>query len=109
MKGRPKRRPPFHPERSHRWRMFMDLALLQRIKHWHLCHRHGHAVEGQLWDAMLTLWVMGCVGWLPAFALDALWALPLCAVGMAAPMLYVRWRLRAHKRRRLRCDWTVAI
>lgn len=87
----------------------MDLAVLQRIKHWHVCHRHDHPVEYQLWDLMLMVWLMGWVGWLPTFVFDALWAAPLCGFAMATPTLYVTWRLRAHKLRKLRCDWAVAI
>ncbi|HQR98634.1 MULTISPECIES: hypothetical protein [unclassified Polaromonas] len=81
------------------------LAGLQRIKQWHLDHQGSHPLEHQLWDAVLTLWVMGWVGWLPAFALDIPLAYPLCLLGMLAPQLYVRWRARAHTRGRLRCDW----
>jgi hypothetical protein len=52
--------------------------------------------------------MMGWVGWLPAFAFDALWTMPLCALGMATPRLYVTWRLKAHREGRLHCDWLVA-
>ena len=83
----------------------MTLDELQRIKQWHVHHRADHPVEYHLWDGVLTLWLMGWIGWLPAFAFDHLWALPLCAAAMFAPTLYVGWRLRAHRARRLRCDW----
>jgi hypothetical protein len=86
----------------------MSLDELQRIKKWHVAHRHDHPVEYHTWDALLTLWVMGWVGWLPAFAFDALWSMPLCALAMAAPGLYVAWRLKAHREGRLRCDWQPA-
>ena len=86
----------------------MTLDELQRIKKWHVAHRHDHPVEYHTWDTMLTLWVMGWVGWLPAFAFDALWSVPLCALAMAAPGLYVAWRLKAHRQGRLRCDWQPA-
>jgi hypothetical protein len=86
----------------------MTLDDLQRIKKWHVAHRTDHPVEYHLWDAMLTLWVMGWVGWLPAYVFDALWTIPLCALGMAAPGAYVAWRLKAHRERRLRCDWQPA-
>ena len=86
----------------------MTLAELQRIKQWHLAHRRDHPVEYQIWDAMLTVWLMGWVGWLPAFTFDALWAAPLLVLGMSAPTLYVGWRMRAHRARRLRCDWLAA-
>lgn len=83
----------------------MSLTELQRIKQWHVAHRADHPVEYHLWDAMLTLWLMGWVGWIPAFAFGALWATPLCMAAMFAPTLYVTWRLKAHRARRLRCDW----
>jgi hypothetical protein len=83
----------------------MSLAELQRIKQWHLRHRSDHPVENHLWDMMLTLWLAGWVGWIPAFAFDALWAAPVLAIAMSAPALYAGWRLRAHRARRLRCDW----
>ena len=83
----------------------ISLAELQRIKRWHVAHQAEHPVEYQLWEAVLTLWVMGWVGWLPAFAFDAWWALPLCAVAMAAPGLYIGWRAKAHALQRVRCEW----
>ena len=86
----------------------MKLVELQRIKQWHINHRQDHPLEYHLWDAMLTLWLMGWVGWLPAFAFDQLWAMPLCAAAMAAPSLYVAWRIKAHRASRLRCDWIEA-
>ena len=86
----------------------MSLDELHRIKKWHVAHRNDHPVEYHVWDALLTLWVMGWVGWLPAFAFDAIWSMPLCALAMAAPGLYVAWRLKAHRQGRLRCDWQPA-
>ena len=83
----------------------LTLAELGRIKHWQLAHKDQQPLEYQAWDAVLTLWVMGWVGWLPALALELLWAWPLCLLGVAAPRLYVSWRARAHRARRLRCDW----
>lgn len=84
----------------------MTLTQLQRIKQWHVEHRRDHPVEYHLWDAVLTLWLLGWVGWLPAFAMgDEIWVAPLCLAGMCAPQTYIRWRTRAHERHRLRCDW----
>jgi hypothetical protein len=83
----------------------MTLSELQRIKQWHIDHRPEHPVEYHLWDAMLTLWVMGWVGWLPALALGAAWAAPLCMAAISAPTLYATWRARAHRLQRVRCDW----
>lgn len=83
----------------------LTLAKLQRIKQWHVQHRSDHPLEYQLWDAMLILWVLGRVGWLPAFALDAPWAYPLCLLAMLAPNFYARARARAHEQQAVRCDW----
>ena len=83
----------------------MTLDEMQRIKQWHVAHRDDHPLEYHLWDAMLTLWLVGWIGWIPALAFDAVWAAPLLALAMAAPGLYVNWRDRAHRARRLRCDW----
>ncbi|MGV3569999.1 MAG: hypothetical protein ACO1PB_05320 [Ramlibacter sp.] len=86
----------------------MTLEELHRIKQWHVNHRADHPLEYQVWDATLTVWLMGWVGWLPTLAFDAFWAAPLCMLAMFAPSLYVGWRLRAHRARRLRCDWLLA-
>lgn len=83
----------------------MTLAELQRIKQWHVAHRAGHPVEYHLWDAVLTLWLVGWIGWMPVLLFDALWSAPLCVLGMSLPSLYVHWRQRAHAARRVRCDW----
>ncbi len=84
---------------------FLPIDELKRIKQWQVAHRPGHELEYQAWDLVLTLWVMGAVGWLFVLPLDLLWAVPLCALGSAAPRLYVRWRRSAHQQQRLRCDW----
>ena len=83
----------------------MTLNELQRIKKWHVAHRADHPVEYHLWDAILTLWVMGWVGFLPAYAFEQFWSIPLCALAVAAPSLYVAWRMKAHRKQKLRCDW----
>ena len=83
----------------------MKLEEMQRIKQWLVAHQREHPVEYHTWDAMLTLWLAGWVGWIPAFAFDALWAAPLLALSMSAPTMYAAWRVRAHRLHRLRCDW----
>lgn len=85
----------------------LNLSKLQRIKKWHVEHRAEHPLEYQLWDTMLILWVMGRVGWLPAYALDAPWAYPLCLLAMVAPNLYAMARAQAHRAHKIRCDWLV--
>ncbi len=83
----------------------LTLTELHRIKRWHVAHRNDHPLEYQLWDAVLCLWLMGWVGWLPVFALEAIWASPLCLLATFTPRLYVAWRRQAHRLHRLRCDW----
>jgi hypothetical protein len=83
----------------------VTLAQLQRIKQWQVAHKAAQPLEYQAWDAILTLWVMGWVAWVPALVLGVPWALPLCLMGVAAPRLYLGWRRRAHEAGRLRCDW----
>ena len=78
---------------------------LQRLRLWHVQKRREKPREFQLFNAVLTVWMMGWVGWLPALVLSAWWALPLCAVAGAAPALYLQGRRRAHAAGRLRCDW----
>ncbi len=86
----------------------IPLRELQRIRQWHLAHRAEHPLEYQLWDAVLTVWLMGWVGWLPAYAMDDWWLASLCALSMFLPQLYMDWRARAHVNQKLRCDWMAA-
>lgn len=95
-------------ERGATTEMGMDLAAMQRIKQWHLRHQADHPVEYHAWDLVLTLWLAGWVGWLPAFAMEALWLAPVLALAVSGPRMYVAWRTWAHRSRRLRCDWLSA-
>lgn len=83
----------------------LTLRQLQRLKDWRVAQQAAHPAECQVWEAVLTLWVMGWMGWLPAFAFGAPWAYPLCLLGILTPQLYVYGRARAHAAQRLRCDW----
>ena len=83
----------------------VTLAQLQQIKVWREDHRVSHPQERRLWEAVLTLWMMGWMGWLPAWGCDAPWAYPLCLLGILSPSLYVYCRLNAHVAGQLRCDW----
>lgn len=86
----------------------ISITELHRIKRWQVDHALEHPVEYEIWDAVLTTWFMGWVGWLPTWVLDAWWASGPCLLGMLAPRLYVSWRARAHAQHRLRCDWLPA-
>ena len=77
----------------------MTLDQLHRIKAWHVAHRSSHPVEYHFWDLMLTLWIAGLVGLIPAIAFEHYWTLPVCALAYAAPSLYVAWRTRARAAR----------
>lgn len=83
----------------------VSFSELHRIKRW--CHEHAqdHPIEYELWDAILTIWLMGWIGWVPTLVLDAWWASLPCVLGTLAPSLYIHWRTQAHRLRRLRCDW----
>lgn len=83
----------------------ITLAQMQRIKRWREAHHASHPMERRTWEAVLTLWMMGWIGWLPAFEVEAWWAFPLCLLGILAPSLYVYFRTQAHASQRLRCDW----
>jgi hypothetical protein len=97
------RRPSAHARSPH-WH-HITLAQLQRVKDWREAQRAAHPLECQAWEAVLTVWLMGWMGWLPAYTFDAVWAYPLCVLGTLAPRLYVYARARAHVSQRLRCDW----
>ena len=83
----------------------ITLAQMESVKNWHAAHRRAFSVEREVWEAVLTAWLIGWIGWMPAYALEATWAYPLCLLSMFAPRLYVNWRARAHRLQRLRCDW----
>ena len=89
----------------HRLTHAIPLTQMQRVKKWHVAHRAQQPLEYHAWDAVLTVWLVGWGGWVPALVLDAWWALPLCAVAVVAPRLYVDGRRQAHGQQRLRCDW----
>ena len=83
----------------------LTLLQLQKLKNWHVAQRGAHPLEYEVWNAVLTAWLMGWIGCLPALMFDTPWALPLCLLGVLAPQLYVHARARAHESGRLRCDW----
>jgi hypothetical protein len=82
----------------------MSIIELERIKRWQVAHRAQQPLEYHTWDVMLTLWLMGWVGLCPVLLFNP-WLLPLCALGICTPGLYVYLRQQAHQRRKLRCDW----
>ena len=83
----------------------MTLQQLSAVKRWHINHPRSGSVEVNLWDAVLTCWVLGWMGLAPAAVLSPQMGLPLCAALSLMPSLYVQLRRRLHQRGRLRCDW----
>ena len=87
----------------------MTLNQLRDLKRWHVAHRQDHPLEYQVFDAVLTLWLLGWMGVPPALLLDQVMLLPLCLLAFLAPEIY-RWlRVRLHRSQRLRCDWATAL
>ncbi len=87
----------------------MTLHQFEELKVWHLRQGRRHPVEKNLWGAVLTVWLIGCVGAPAAFLLHAGWAEVACLSVLFLPGLYVALRRRLHNKRWLRCDWIVAL
>ena len=99
--------PPVSSQRRRRPWQRLSLGQLQRLKQWRALQRElrQHRLECAVWEAVLTLWILGWTGWLPTLALHLEPLLPLCVAGILAPQLYAYARSRAHATGRLRCDW----
>lgn len=87
----------------------MTLHQFQELKLWHQRQGRRHPVEKALWDTVLTLWLLGWVGAPTALMLQDGWAEAACVAVLFLPRLYVAVRRRLHNKRRLRCDWIVAL
>ncbi len=87
----------------------MTLSQYQALRQWHTHHSREHPLEKNTWDTVLTLWMMGWVGWPAALLLDLGWAQLACLLLIFLPGAYVAWRTRMHRRGRLRCDWISAL
>ena len=83
----------------------MTLQQMATVKRWHLTHRHDRWVEYQLWDAVLTCWVLGWFGLPAAVFLAPALGVAVCAALSFAPEAYLQLRRRLHRRGVLRCDW----
>ncbi len=97
-----------HTVKCRFWRP-LTLRELQRVKRWTEARQLQSSAEYQVWQIVLAGWLMGWIGWLPAFELDAPWAYPLCLVAMSLPRCYVYLRSQAHAACVLRCDWLEAL
>lgn len=83
----------------------MTLQQLSTVKRWHLSHPRRGSVECQLWDVMLTCWVIGRMGLPVSLLLMPSAGILGCLALLAAPGAYVALRQRLHRRGKLRCDW----
>ena len=86
----------------------MTLNQFQALKLWHTRHRE-RPLERTVWDAVLTLWMMGWVGLPAALLLGGFWSPLVCLSLVFVPGAYVSWRARMHRSGRLRCDWITAL
>jgi hypothetical protein len=86
----------------------MRLRHFHAIKTWH--GQHGrHPVERSVWDAVLTVWLIGWIGAPTAFIIHAGWAEAACLSVLFLPEVYIGMRRTLHRRRLLRCDWINAL
>ena len=83
----------------------MTLHQFQSLKQWHLRHWRDHPLEKNLWEAVLTLWVMAWVGGAATLLLGMLWLQLVCLALLFLPSAYVALRTHWHRQGRLRCDW----
>ena len=83
----------------------MTVQQLSSVKRWHQSHRRDRSVEYQVWDMVLTCWVLGLVGLPAAVVLAPMGGVAACAALFCAPEAYVALRRGLHRRGWLRCDW----
>jgi len=86
----------------------MTLHQLHALRVWHQGHGR-HPVEKNVWDTVLTVWLLGWVGAPTAFLVHAGWAEAACLSVLFLPNLYVALRRWLHRRRLLRCEWITAL
>lgn len=87
----------------------MTLDEFHDLKIWHDLHAGDRPLEGRVWNAVLTLWVIGWVGPPAAWLIGADLLAACAACLLLAPGAYVAVRRHLHRRGRLRCDWIVAL
>jgi hypothetical protein len=83
----------------------MTLRQMSMLKRWHVLHRDRLPVEYHVWDAMLTLWLIGWMGVPPGLLLHWTWGIGACIAMFFAPPAYVWLRTRLHRSGALRCEW----
>ena len=87
----------------------MTLHQYHELRLWHLRHWRRHPVEKNVWELVLTIWLMGWVGAPTAFILHSGWAETACLSVLFLPGLYVGLRRRLHRHGLLRCEWISAL
>ena len=87
----------------------MTLDQLHELKRWHQRHWREHPLERHAWDAVLTLWLVGCVGAPTALVIHRGWAELAMFALLLLPNAYVAARRRLHDSGVLRCDWLGAL
>lgn len=87
----------------------MTLDQFHHLKQWHSRHWRDHPMERQVWDVVLTLWIVGWVGGAASVVLAMPWAAVTCFALLFLPSVYTGLRARLHSARRLRCDWIVVL
>jgi hypothetical protein len=83
----------------------MTLTQFQDLKAWHLRHWREHPLEKQLWDGVLTVWLIGWVGGPVSLVLQHPALAAGCLMLLCLPNRYVALRRRLHIAQRVRCDW----
>jgi hypothetical protein len=83
----------------------VTLTQFQDLKAWHSRHWQDQPMEKQLWDGVLTLWMIGWVGGPASLVLQQPAVAVVCLGLLFLPQRYVALRRRLMCRRRLRCDW----
>ena len=83
----------------------MTLHQFHTLKQWHARHWRDHPLEKNLWEGVLTLWLMGWVGGAVSLLLNLPWLELSCLTLLFLPSAYVALRARWHRQGRLRCDW----
>jgi hypothetical protein len=86
----------------------MTLQQFHSVKSWHSDHQ-DHPTERNVWDVVLTLWMVGWIGGAASVLLLQPWAWVGCFALLFLPRAYVALRRRLHRLGRLRCDWITAI
>lgn len=87
----------------------MTLQQLHSLKNWHQRQGNQKRVEWHLWEAVLTLWLLGWAGIPAALLAGGPWVPWVCLALIALPSSYVLLRAQLHRRGRLRCDWLVLL